>query len=132
MTLTTPSRRAGALRHKRDLRALANARPVTGTALGADNVPFTTEATNMGLLAAMSCNHPGGPLGCPGPLNEPASNNGEGTWNWEAVGGIFTINRSLKAPYFNAEKAPWGLGHGRSRRGPGVRNGSGRGIRRGH
>ncbi len=84
------------------VRALANAHPITGTTLGADNVPFTTEATNMGLLAAMSCNHPGGPLGCPGPLSEPASNNGEGTWNWEAVGGIFTINRSLNAPYFNA------------------------------
>ena len=84
------------------VRALTNARPITGTTLGADNVPFTTEATNMGLLAAMSCNHPGGPLGCPGPLSEPASNNGEGTWNWEAVGGIFTINRSLNAPYFNA------------------------------
>ncbi len=84
------------------VRALTYARPITNTTLGAENVPFTTEATNMGLLAAMSCNHPGGPLGCPGPLSEPASNNGEGTWNWEAVGGIFTINRSLNAPYFNA------------------------------
>ena len=84
------------------VRALAHARPITDTTLGADNVPFTTEAANMGLLAAMSCNHPGGPLGCPGPLSEPASNNGEGTWDWSAVGGIFTINRSLNAPYFNA------------------------------
>ncbi len=84
------------------VRALTHAHPITDTTLGADNVPFTTEATNMGLLAAMSCNHPDGPLGCPGPLSEPASNNGEGTWNWEAVGGIFTINRSLNAPYFNA------------------------------
>ena len=57
----------------------------------------------MGLLAAMSCNHPDGPLGCPGPLSEPKSNHGRGTWNWEEVGGIFTINRSLQAPYFNAE-----------------------------
>ena len=81
--------------------ALTHARPITDTTLAADNMPFTTEATNIGLLAAMSCNHPGGPLGCPGPLSEPASNHGQGTWNWEAVGGIFTINRSLQAPYFN-------------------------------
>ena len=49
----------------------------------------------------MSCNHPSGPFGCPGPLSEPASNNNSGTWDWTAVGGIFTINRSLQAPYFN-------------------------------
>ncbi len=83
--------------------ALTHARPITDTTLAADNTPFSTEATNMGLLAAMSCNHPGGPIGCPGPLNEPKSNHGRGTWNWEEVGGIFTINRSLEAPYFNAE-----------------------------
>ena len=86
--------------------ALTHARPITDTTLAADNMPFTTEATNTGLLAAMSCNHPGGPLGCPGPLSEPASNHGQGTWNWEAVGGIFTINRSLEAPYFNEEASP--------------------------
>jgi hypothetical protein len=85
------------------LRALTSARPITDATVAADNVPFTTQATNEGLLAAISCNHPGGPLGCPGPLSEPESNNGEGTWDWEAVGGIFTINRSLNAPYFNAE-----------------------------
>jgi hypothetical protein len=83
-------------------RALTHARPITDTTLAADNTPFTTEATNMGLLAAMSCNHPGGPIGCPGPLSEPKSNHGTGTWNWEEVGGIFTINRSMEAPYFNA------------------------------
>ncbi len=83
-------------------RALTHARPITDDTLAANNVAFTTKATNMGLLAAMSCNHPGGPLGCPGPLSEPASNNGQGTWDWSAVGGIFTINRSLSAPYFNA------------------------------
>jgi hypothetical protein len=86
------------------VRALAHARPITDVteaALGADNVPFTTPATNEGLLAALSCNHPGGPLGCPGPLSEPESNEGQGTWDWSAVGGIFTINRSLNAPYFN-------------------------------
>jgi hypothetical protein len=82
--------------------ALTHARPITDTTLAADNTTFATEATNQGLLAAMSCNHPGGPLGCPGPLNEPQSNHGRGTWNWEEVGGIFTINRSLEAPYFNA------------------------------
>ncbi len=27
---------------------------------------------------------------------------GSRTWNWEEVGGIFTINRSLQVPYFNA------------------------------
>ena len=84
------------------VRALTSARPITDHTLAANNVAFTTKATNMGLLAAMSCNHPGGPLGCPGPLSEPASNNGQGTWDWSAVGGIFTINRSLSAPYFNA------------------------------
>jgi hypothetical protein len=84
------------------VRALTHARPITDTALAADNVPFTTQATNEGLLAAISCNHPGGPIEC-GPLSEPESNNGEGTWDWSAVGGIFTINRSLNAPYFNAE-----------------------------
>jgi hypothetical protein len=92
------------------LGALTHARPVTGTALGADNVPFTTEATNEGLLAAMSCNHPGGPLGCPGPLSEPANNHGQGTWNWEAVGGIFTINRSLEAPYFGFNGEAFSVG----------------------
>ena len=83
--------------------ALTHARPITDTTLAADNTQFSTEATNMGLLAAMSCNRPEGPLGCPGPLSEPKSNHGRGTWNWEEVGGIFTINRSLQAPYFNAE-----------------------------
>jgi hypothetical protein len=85
------------------LSALTHARPITDTTLAADNVPFTTQATNEGLLAAMSCNHPGGPLGCPGPLSEPKSNRGQGTWDWREVGGIFTINRSMEAPYFNAE-----------------------------
>jgi hypothetical protein len=88
--------------------ALTHAHPITETTLAADNVPFTTEATNMGLLAAMSCNHPGGPLGCPGPLSEPKSNHHRGTWNWEEVGGIFTINRSMEAPYFNAESTSVG------------------------
>ena len=31
----------------------------------------------------------------------PRATTAEGTWNWEEVGGIFTINRSLEAPYFN-------------------------------
>jgi hypothetical protein len=90
------------------VRALAAAKPITDPTVAADNVPFTTQATNMGLLAAMSCNHPGGPVGCPGPLSEPASNNGQGTWDWRAIGGIFTINRSLDAPYFNAATATLG------------------------
>jgi hypothetical protein len=84
------------------VRALAHAQRITDTTLAADNVPFTTQATNTGLLAALSCNHPDGPLGCPGPLSEPASNHGQGTWDWRQVGGIFTINRSLEAPYFDA------------------------------
>jgi hypothetical protein len=82
-------------------RALTNARRITDTTLAAANQPFTTAAQNGGLLAAMSCDHPGGPLGCPGPMSEPASNGSTGTWDWRPVGGIFTVNRSLSAPYFN-------------------------------
>lgn len=81
-------------------RALANAHRITDTTLAAANQSFSTAAENRGLLAAMSCNHLNGPLGCPGPLSEPASNANSGTWDWRAVGGIFTINRSLDAPYF--------------------------------
>ena len=40
--------------------ALAQARPITDTTLAADNVPFTTEATNMGLLAAIRATSPVG------------------------------------------------------------------------
>jgi hypothetical protein len=83
------------------VRALTHARPITSDRLGAANVRFTTKATNLGLLLAMSCNHPGGPFGCPGGLSEPVSNHGLGTWDWRSVGGIFTINRSLKVPYFH-------------------------------
>ena len=84
------------------MRALGSAHRITDTTLGASTQSFSTAAENTGLLAAMSCNHVGGPLGCPGPLTEPAANNGAGTWNWTAVGGIFTINRSLNAPWFSA------------------------------
>ena len=84
------------------VRALAHAHRITDTTLEADNTSFTTAGQNQGLLAAMSCNHPGGPFGCPGPLSEPASNGGAGTWDWTKVGNVFTINRSLQAPYFNA------------------------------
>lgn len=83
--------------------ALAHAQPITDTTLAADNTPFATEVENTGLLEAMSCNHRGGPIGCPGPLYEPKSNHHSGTWNWEEVGGIFTINRSVEAPYFNVD-----------------------------
>ncbi len=89
------------------IRALTSAHRITDTTLAAANQPFTTAAQNEGLLAAMSCNHTGGPFGCPGPLTEPASNGKSGTWDWRAVGGIFTINRSLEAPYF---AAPGNLG----------------------
>ena len=82
------------------VRALTHAQRITDTTLAAANQPFSTAAENQGLLAAMSCNHPGGPFGCPGPLTEPASNEKSGTWDWRAVGGIFTVNRSLEAPYF--------------------------------
>jgi hypothetical protein len=88
-------------------RALTHAHRITDTTLAADQVNFTTQATNTGLLAGMSCNHPGGPIGCPGPLSEPAGNGGNGTWDWTKVGGIFTINRSLAAPYYSA---PYGIG----------------------
>jgi hypothetical protein len=87
------------------MRALGNAHRITDTTLAAAHQPFSTAAENNGLLAAMSCNHIGGPFGCPGPLTEPVANNGEGTWNWSAVGGIFTINRSLSAPWFTAGPA---------------------------
>ena len=91
-------------------RALTHAHRITNPSLEADNVSFTTAAQNEGLLAGMSCNHPDGPLGCPGPLSEPASNGGAGTWDWSQVGGIFTINRSLQSPYFNANGATPTLG----------------------
>jgi PKD domain len=87
------------------MRALTHAHRITDTTLAASTQSFSTAAENTGLLAAMSCNHLGGPLGCPGPLTEPAANNGAGTWNWSAVGGIFTINRSLSAPWFTAGPA---------------------------
>jgi hypothetical protein len=86
-------------------RGLTHARRITDTTLAAAEQPFSTQAENMGLLAAMSCNHPDGPLGCPGPLSEPASNAGAGTWDWRRVGGIFTVNRSLEAPYFTPDPA---------------------------
>ncbi len=82
------------------MRGLTHAHRITDTTLEAAKQPFSTAAENDGLLAAMSCNHLGGPLGCPGPLTEPAGNNAAGTWDWRPVGGIFTINRSLDAPYF--------------------------------
>jgi hypothetical protein len=87
------------------MRGLTHARRITDTTLDAATQSYSTQAENMGLLAAMSCNHPGGPLGCPGPLTEPAGNNGAGTWDWRAVGGIFTVNRSLTAPYFTPDPA---------------------------
>ena len=87
------------------MRALTHAHRITDTTLEAASQSFSTPAENTGLLAAMSCNHVGGPLGCPGPLTEPASNNEAGTWDWRAVGGIFTINRSLTAPYFTPSPA---------------------------
>jgi hypothetical protein len=87
------------------MRGLAHAHRITNTTLEAASQSFSTPAENPGLLAAMSCNHVGGPLGCPGPLTEPASNNEAGTWDWRAVGGIFTINRSLEAPYFTPSPA---------------------------
>jgi hypothetical protein len=84
------------------MRALTHAHRVRDTTLTAASQQFSTAAENTGLLAAMSCNHLGGPIGCPGPLTEPAANNGSGTWDWRPVGGIFTINRSLSAPWYSA------------------------------
>jgi hypothetical protein len=93
------------------LRALTHARPIEDTTLAANEQSFSTPAENTGLLAAMSCNHVGGPLGCPGPLTEPAGNNGAGTWDWTPVGQIFTINRALSAPWFTMAAGPsFGLG----------------------
>lgn len=90
-------------------RALSHARRITDTTLAAAKQSFSTPAENTGLLAAMSCNHVGGPLGCPGPFTEPAGNDEQGTWDWRAVGGIFTIDRSLDAPYFSSSP-PLSLG----------------------
>ena len=117
------------------VRALAHAHRITDTTLKADNVSFTTAAQNTGLLAAMSCNHPGGPLGCPGPLSEPASNGGAGTWDWTAVGNIFTVNRSLQAPVLQCQRRQPDHRHVDDRRpgrGSDLRDGPGRGVRRGH
>ncbi len=80
------------------LTALSDARPITDTTLAADNVPFTTEATNRNLMLAMSCDQPNGPLGCPG---FQLRSSHKGTWYWE-LAELFTINRSVDAPYFNA------------------------------
>jgi len=82
------------------MRALTHAHRITDTTLGAASQPFTTAAENTNLLVAMSCNHPGGPLGCP-VGSEPAGNNGEGTWPLPGV-GIFSIDRALTAPWFGA------------------------------
>ena len=84
------------------VRALAHARPHNRHDAGCRQRVVHHGGPNQGLLAAMSCNHAGGPLGCPGPLSEPTSNGTAGTWDWTQVGGIFTINRSLDAPYFSA------------------------------
>src|SRR3954468_21824465 len=64
------------------MRALAHAHRIKDTTLDAASQSFSSPAENSGLLAAMSCNHPGGPIGCPGGKNEPTSNNGTGTWLW--------------------------------------------------
>jgi hypothetical protein len=82
------------------MRALTQAHRIKDTTLSAASHPFATQAENMNLLVAMSCNHPGGPLGCP-VGSEPAGNNGEGTWPLPGV-GIFSIDRSLDAPWFGA------------------------------
>ena len=84
------------------MRALTHAHHIKDTTLAAATQSFTTPAENTGLLAAMSCNHVGGPIGCPGPMTEPVANNGTGTWDWRPVGGIFTINRSLSEPWYTA------------------------------
>ena len=80
------------------MRALRNAHRITDTTLGAARQDFATPAENAGLMMAMSCNHPGGPLGCQGG-SEPVANNGAGTWLWTA-GQMFTVNRSMDAPWF--------------------------------
>ena len=79
-------------------RALRSARQITDTTLAAGSKQFNTAAQNTGLIGAMRCNHGGfAALGC---ATEPAANLGSGTWLWPA-GQIFTINRSIGAPYFN-------------------------------
>ncbi|HEY7151168.1 MAG TPA: hypothetical protein VH391_05770 [Solirubrobacterales bacterium] len=79
-------------------RALATARPVTDPTIAAGEQQFSTVAENEGLVLALMCNHGGLDPYCP---EEPAENNGAGTWDWRDVGGIFTINRSVSPPYFD-------------------------------
>src|SRR6185295_9703317 len=79
------------------MRALRNAHRITDTTLAASTQSFSTAAENTGLLAAMFCNHGYAAFGC----SEPGANNGSGTWFWSG-GSIFTIDRSLSAPWFTA------------------------------
>ena len=116
--------------------ALTHAHPITDTALAADNVPFTSEATNVGLLAAMSCNHPGGPLGCPGPLSEPSEQprpghlglgSGRRHLHDQPLPGSAVLQHRRRRRIHRGllcERRPY--------RRPGVRHGPGRGIPGGH
>ena len=83
-------------------RALTHARRMNDTTLTAATSSFSTAAENTGLLAAMLVQPRRRTGRLPGSLTEPASNALAGTWDWRPVGGIFTINRSLTAPYFTS------------------------------
>jgi PKD domain len=79
------------------MRALTHAHRINDTTLAASAQMLNTAAANQNLLLAMACNHYTG--SCPfGP--EPASNGGTGTWFLPNPANIFTINRSLSAPWF--------------------------------
>lgn len=79
------------------MRALTHAHRITDTTLAANTQQLSTAAENQNLLLAMACNHYDG--SCPfGP--EPAGNGGTGTWFLPNPANIFTINRSLTAPWF--------------------------------
>jgi PKD domain len=79
------------------MRALTHAHRIYDTTLAANTQMLNTAAENQNLLLAMACNHYTG--SCPfGP--EPANNGGTGTWFLPNPANIFTINRSLTAPWF--------------------------------
>ena len=109
------------------MRALTHAHRITDTTLGAATQSFSSAAQNTGLLAAMSRNHLGGPLGLPGPATEPAGNNpGRHV-------GLARRRRDLhdrplaggSVLHIVARARPWDVGDRRPRRRSGLCHGSG-------
>ena len=102
--------RAGALRHQR-----ADARPHPRPShhrhhAGRSDAVVLDRGREHRAARGDVVQPPRRPAGLPGPARpSPAANNLAGTWDWRAVGGIFTIDRSLQAPYFTSSPAR-GLG----------------------